>query len=297
MRYKITKRALVALTFSALIAFIGTGRNFASRLGDIDQIKQKMAKIGFRVGNIEKINGESYSIHVKSFTPKSQAISLKKSFRPFVIRATFKEGSVSLSKKDLENAGFIVDEASLPGGINVVETRFPPVSLQKQSGEDQDIRRIDEALSRIKRNRREVLNRRNAITQKVNDGHSAMGFDRAMTPASVPPIPIPYPNIPKAIDTSKGSKSVKVDQAETILQKSEFAKSEADELGSRVDRLVRNIKDRRARGDLSDQEKARLDKELMTYLGQAKSLARDLDQYVEDTERLLREAKKEAGMK
>ena len=53
--------------------------------------------------------------------------------------------------------------------------------------------------------------------------------DVCKTPSAPGPIPIPYPNIAKSSDTSKGAKKVKTDGKEVMLKDSSFTKSSGDE--------------------------------------------------------------------
>jgi hypothetical protein len=60
-----------------------------------------------------------------------------------------------------------------------------------------------------------------------------MGFpDVCKTPSPAGTIPIPYPNIAKSSDTSKGSSTVKCDGEPVMIEGSSFSKSSGDEVGS-----------------------------------------------------------------
>jgi len=53
--------------------------------------------------------------------------------------------------------------------------------------------------------------------------------DICKTPSAPGPIPIPYPNIAKSSDTSKGTKKVKIDGKEVMTKSSSYKKSTGDE--------------------------------------------------------------------
>ncbi|AUX34385.1 MULTISPECIES: DUF4150 domain-containing protein [Sorangium] len=57
--------------------------------------------------------------------------------------------------------------------------------------------------------------------------------DVCKTPAPpAPPVPIPYPNVAKSGDTSKGTKKVKCDGESVCVKDSNFSTSTGDEAGS-----------------------------------------------------------------
>ncbi|NNF97451.1 MAG: DUF4150 domain-containing protein, partial [Halobacteria archaeon] len=56
--------------------------------------------------------------------------------------------------------------------------------------------------------------------------------DVCKTPTPAGPIPIPYPNIGKANDTSKGPKKVKTDKKMPMPKGAKYSKSSGDEPGS-----------------------------------------------------------------
>lgn len=76
------------------------------------------------------------------------------------------------------------------------------------------------------------------ISCKAADGKAIAAFPDVcftppQTPATPPGVPIPYPNTAFAKDTSKGSKTVKISNKETMLKnKSFFKTSTGDEAGS-----------------------------------------------------------------
>lgn len=69
----------------------------------------------------------------------------------------------------------------------------------------------------------------------VHAGSTGMAIsfpDPCKTPTPAGPVPIPYPNIAQSADTSKGSKTVKVDGNPIMLKNSEFKRSSGDEAGT-----------------------------------------------------------------
>ena len=58
---------------------------------------------------------------------------------------------------------------------------------------------------------------------------TSQSSDECKTPSEPGPIPIPYPNIAKSSDTSKGTKNVKCDGKEVMLKDSSYTKSSGDE--------------------------------------------------------------------
>jgi len=71
------------------------------------------------------------------------------------------------------------------------------------------------------------------LVQKGSGGMSMVFPDVCKTPAPpAGPIPIPYPNIGKSSDTSKGSKKVKADGKSVMLKSSKYSMSAGDEAGS-----------------------------------------------------------------
>lgn len=67
---------------------------------------------------------------------------------------------------------------------------------------------------------------------KKSGGLSPVFPDVCKTPSPAGPVPIPYPNIGKSSDTAKGSKTVKIQKATTMLKGSNFKTSTGDEPGS-----------------------------------------------------------------
>ena len=64
--------------------------------------------------------------------------------------------------------------------------------------------------------------------------------DVCKTPSPGGPIPIPYPNVSKSQDTSKGSSTVKMDGNPIMLKDSEFSMSTGDEAGSAGGNILTN---------------------------------------------------------
>lgn len=72
-----------------------------------------------------------------------------------------------------------------------------------------------------------------SVVHKSSNGVTIAFPDVCKTPAPpAPPIPIPYPNIAKSSDTSKGTKKVKCDGQSTCVKDSNFMTSTGDEAGS-----------------------------------------------------------------
>ena len=71
-----------------------------------------------------------------------------------------------------------------------------------------------------------------SVVHKSSNGITIAFPDVCKTPTPGGPIPIPYPNIAKSSDTSKGSKKVKCDGNPICLKDSNFMISTGDEAGS-----------------------------------------------------------------
>ena len=70
------------------------------------------------------------------------------------------------------------------------------------------------------------------IAHKGSGGMSIAFPDVCKTPSPAGPIPIPYPNIGMASDTSKGPKKVKTDGKMPMTKGAKYTKSSGDEAGS-----------------------------------------------------------------
>lgn len=70
------------------------------------------------------------------------------------------------------------------------------------------------------------------IAHKGSGGMSIAFPDVCKTPSPAGPVPIPYPNIGKASDTSKGTKKVKVDGEMAMVKGAKYSMSTGDEAGS-----------------------------------------------------------------
>ena len=70
------------------------------------------------------------------------------------------------------------------------------------------------------------------IAHKGSGGMTTVFPDVCKTPSPGGPIPIPYPNIGKSSDTSKGPKKVKVDGQMPMVKKAVYMMSTGDEAGS-----------------------------------------------------------------
>lgn len=72
-----------------------------------------------------------------------------------------------------------------------------------------------------------------SVVHKDSNGITIAFPDVCKTPAPpAPPIPIPYPNIAKSSDTSKGTSTVRCDGNPTCVADSNFMVSTGDEAGS-----------------------------------------------------------------
>jgi hypothetical protein len=79
-----------------------------------------------------------------------------------------------------------------------------------------------------------------SVVHKSSSGIATAFPDVCKTPSPVGPIPIPYPNVSKSSDTSKGSKKVKMDGNSIMLKDSEFRISTGDEAGSAGGGIITN---------------------------------------------------------
>ncbi len=70
------------------------------------------------------------------------------------------------------------------------------------------------------------------VVHKSSSGIATAFPDVCKTPTPAGPVPIPYPNIAKSSDTSKGSKTVKMDGNPIMLKGSVFSTSTGDEPGT-----------------------------------------------------------------
>lgn len=71
------------------------------------------------------------------------------------------------------------------------------------------------------------------IAHKGSGGMSIAFPDVCKTPAPpAPPVPIPYPNIGMASDTSKGPKKVKTDKKMPMTKGAKYSRSSGDEAGT-----------------------------------------------------------------
>lgn len=70
------------------------------------------------------------------------------------------------------------------------------------------------------------------IAHKGSGGISIAFPDVCKTPTPAGPVPIPYPNIAMASDTSKGPKKVKTDKKMPMTKTAKYSKSSGDEAGT-----------------------------------------------------------------
>lgn len=70
------------------------------------------------------------------------------------------------------------------------------------------------------------------ISHKGSGGMSTVFPDVCKTPVGSAVVPIPYPNIGQATDTSKGPKSVTTDKKMPMVKGAQYSKSSGDEAGT-----------------------------------------------------------------
>ena len=70
------------------------------------------------------------------------------------------------------------------------------------------------------------------VAHKGSGGMSIAFPDVCKTPAAPSPIPIPYPNIGQASDTSQGPSSVKTDGQMPMVKGAKYSRSSGDEAGT-----------------------------------------------------------------
>ena len=70
------------------------------------------------------------------------------------------------------------------------------------------------------------------IVHKGSGGMSTVFPDVCKTPSPGGPIPIPYPNIGRSSDTSKGPKSVKTDGEMPMVKGAQYKRTSGDEAGT-----------------------------------------------------------------
>ena len=79
----------------------------------------------------------------------------------------------------------------------------------------------------------QTTSQHDGIAHKGSGGMSIVFPDVCKTPAPpAPPIPIPYPNIGQASDTSDGPASVKTDGNMPMVKSAKYSKSSGDEPGT-----------------------------------------------------------------
>jgi hypothetical protein len=177
-------------------------------------------------------------------------------------------------------------------------TKPAAIPMQKMKmAQNPDIQKIEQALAHIKKNRdRSAANLKTVV--KLVQGAYATAFpgDPCRAPSAPPGVPIPYPNIGRSSDTSKGSKKVKInaDKAVALKDKSDYEISESDEIGVQTGELSGIVQGRHKQG--SSNEKAVWKKKLMMYQDQAAAILKALEKYVEEVEKLLEESKQELGL-
>ena len=70
------------------------------------------------------------------------------------------------------------------------------------------------------------------IAHKGSGGQSLVFPDVCKTPTPGGPVPIPYPNLGKSSDTSKGPKAVKTDGKMPMVKSAKYSTTTGDEAGS-----------------------------------------------------------------
>ena len=70
------------------------------------------------------------------------------------------------------------------------------------------------------------------VAHQTSGGLSAVFPDVCKTPSPAGPVPIPYPNLGKAADTSAGPSSVTVDGSMPMVKDAKYALTSGDEAGS-----------------------------------------------------------------
>ena len=70
------------------------------------------------------------------------------------------------------------------------------------------------------------------VDHKGSGGMSMVFPDVCKTPTPGGPIPIPYPNIGQATNTSKGTKKVKIDGKMAMVKGAKYSMTSGDEAGS-----------------------------------------------------------------
>jgi len=70
------------------------------------------------------------------------------------------------------------------------------------------------------------------ISHKGSGGMSMVFPDVCKTPSPAGPVPIPYPNIGQASDTSEGPSSVKTDGQMPMVKGAKYSRSSGDEAGT-----------------------------------------------------------------
>lgn len=76
-----------------------------------------------------------------------------------------------------------------------------------------------------------LINGRSVVTEK-SKGIAVAFPDVCKTPSPAGPIPVPYPNVSKSADLSKGTKTIQIEGAAIMIRGSEFSTSTGDEPGS-----------------------------------------------------------------
>jgi hypothetical protein len=78
------------------------------------------------------------------------------------------------------------------------------------------------------------------VVHKQSGGASAVFPDVCKTPSPGGPVPLPYPNVGQASDTSKGPKKVKTDGQMPMVKGAQYSKTSGDEAGTAGGGVVSN---------------------------------------------------------
>jgi Domain of unknown function (DUF4150) len=80
------------------------------------------------------------------------------------------------------------------------------------------------------------------VVHKASGGMSTVFPDVCKTPTPAGPVPIPYPNIGMASDTSEGPKSVKVDGKMPMAKGAKYRMTSGDEAGTAMGVISNKVK-------------------------------------------------------
>jgi len=81
------------------------------------------------------------------------------------------------------------------------------------------------------------------IAHKGSGGMSTVFPDVCKTPTPGGPVPIPYPNIGRSADTSKGPKKVHTDGKMPMVKGAKYARTTGDEAGTALGVISNKVRD------------------------------------------------------